>query len=381
MNKPYFYIIEHIPSRKYYAGVRFAKNCNKDELLKEDGYCTSSNLVNQIIKEDGLESFKIRKIKEFDNKFDAMEYEAKFLHKVNAMHNARFLNLNNTASFNYNTKKLCEHYNVEYVSQIPYIKEKIKRTNLQRYGVEYYSQTSEYLEKRKETNLQRYGVEHNFQSEQIIEKIKKTNFERYGVEYACQSDEIKNKIKETNLERYGVENPFQNKDIIEKIKEKVKETNLERYGVEFSLGSQIIQEKIKNTVKDRYGVENVFQTQEVIDKLQQTNLEKYGYKHACQNPEIKKKMIESQSAENNIHFNGYYITPHGKFCFMSEIKKLDKELLMSVNMKTWCKNSNKIISIFNYKSSEYLKKNFKQADIVGIKTFKDIGFDFEPVEK
>ena len=124
MNKPYFYIIEHIPSRKYYAGVRFAKNCNKDELLKEDGYCTSSNLVNQIIKEDGLESFKIRKIKEFDNKFDAMEYEAKFLHKVNAMHNARFLNLNNTASFNYNTKKLCEHYNVEYVSQIPYIKEK-----------------------------------------------------------------------------------------------------------------------------------------------------------------------------------------------------------------------------------------------------------------
>jgi uncharacterized membrane protein len=381
MSKPYFYIIEHIPSSKYYAGVRFAKNCSKDELLQEDGYQTSSKVVKDIINTEGLNSFKIRKIKEFDNKFDAMEYEAKFLHKVNAMYNDRFLNLNNTASFNYNTKKLCEYYNVEYVSQIPYIKEKVKETNLERYGVEYYTQTSEYLEKRKNTNLEKYGVEHNLQSEEIMKKVKETNLERYGVENAMHSNKIKNKIKRTNLERYGVENPFQNKDIIEKIKEKVKETNLERYGVEYSLSSKMVQEKIKNTVKDRYGVDNVFQTQEVKDKIYKTNLERYGYKYSSQNPEIKKKMIEKQFGKNNINFKGYYITPHGKFESVNHINMADKELLLTKNMIKWCRNPNKIISIISYKKSEYLKKNFKQADIVGIKTFKDIGFDFEAVEK
>ena len=239
MFNPYFYIIEHIPSGKYYAGVRFAKNCNKDELLQEDGYQTSSKVVKDIIDKEGLESFRIRKIKEFNNKFDAMEYETRFLQKVDAMNNDKFLNLNNTAAINYNTKKLCEYYNVEYVSQIPYIKEKVK----------------------------------------------------------------------------------------------------------------------------------------------ETNLERYGYKYSSQNPEIKKKMIEKQFGKNNINFKGYYITPDGKFESVSHINMADKKLLLTKNMIKWCKNPNRIISIISYKKSAYLKKNFKQEDIVGIKTFKDIGFDFEAVEK
>ena len=54
----------------------------KDELLQEDGYQTSSKVVKDIINTEGLNSFKIRKIKEFDNKFDAMEYEVKFLQNI-----------------------------------------------------------------------------------------------------------------------------------------------------------------------------------------------------------------------------------------------------------------------------------------------------------
>ena len=84
MSKPYFYIIEHIKSGKYYAGVRFAKNCNKEELLQENGYYTSSKYVKELIESDGLESFKIRKIKEFDTAKEAMEYETRFLKKVKA---------------------------------------------------------------------------------------------------------------------------------------------------------------------------------------------------------------------------------------------------------------------------------------------------------
>lgn len=34
----YFYIIQHIESKIYYAGVRYAKKCNPNELLTIGGY-------------------------------------------------------------------------------------------------------------------------------------------------------------------------------------------------------------------------------------------------------------------------------------------------------------------------------------------------------
>ena len=60
---PHFYIIQHINSGKFYAGVRYGKNSNPDQLLKSNGYQTSSDVVKQIILEEGLESFIIRKIR------------------------------------------------------------------------------------------------------------------------------------------------------------------------------------------------------------------------------------------------------------------------------------------------------------------------------
>jgi len=52
------------------------------------------------------------------------------------------------------------------------------------------------------------------QSNFIKNKIKKTNLERYGVEHQMESDLIKNKIKKTNLERYGIQNVSQINSII-----------------------------------------------------------------------------------------------------------------------------------------------------------------------
>ena len=55
--RPYFYIIQHINSGKYYAGVRYGKNANPDQLLKSNGYQTSSYIVKQIILEEGEKIF------------------------------------------------------------------------------------------------------------------------------------------------------------------------------------------------------------------------------------------------------------------------------------------------------------------------------------
>ena len=66
----------------------------------------------------------------------------------------------------------------------------------------------EVKEKRRKTNMERYGVPNALQSKEIQEKVISTNLERFGVEYASQNSQIREKIRKTNLERYGVETPF-----------------------------------------------------------------------------------------------------------------------------------------------------------------------------
>lgn len=57
--KPYFYVIKHVPSGRLYAGIRSASGCHPDELLRPDGYTTSSKEVKNLIDSDGLESFRV----------------------------------------------------------------------------------------------------------------------------------------------------------------------------------------------------------------------------------------------------------------------------------------------------------------------------------
>jgi hypothetical protein len=101
---PYFYIIEDKRNGMYYAGCQYSKNSNPNMLLKEDGYKTTSKTVRKIIKEYGVEIFKIRKIKTFLLGKDAHEYETRFLKKIDARRNPKFYNgHNNDYKFNDNT--------------------------------------------------------------------------------------------------------------------------------------------------------------------------------------------------------------------------------------------------------------------------------------
>lgn len=80
----------------YYAGIRYSKDSKgPEELLQENGYLTSSKTIKNIIKEDGLENFIIRKIKLFDSAKDVLEYESKFLQRVDAKNNKNFYNKHN----------------------------------------------------------------------------------------------------------------------------------------------------------------------------------------------------------------------------------------------------------------------------------------------
>lgn len=95
VSKPYFYIIQHIPTGKYYAGCKINAKADSSNLMTHSGYKTTSKVIKNLIKSDGLDSFQINRIKHFSTSEQTLLYETRFLTKVNAAENPRFFNLHN----------------------------------------------------------------------------------------------------------------------------------------------------------------------------------------------------------------------------------------------------------------------------------------------
>lgn len=92
----YFYIIRHKPSGKYYAGSRRNKHGYPGELLKEDGYKTSSNLVKEMIQRDGLDSFEVALIiPQSHLQIGVLDYETAFLRANDCKRNPLWINRSN----------------------------------------------------------------------------------------------------------------------------------------------------------------------------------------------------------------------------------------------------------------------------------------------
>lgn len=377
---PYFYIIQHKQTKIYYAGCRFAKNCNPSELLTEGGYLTSSHVVNELIREEGIDAFVIRRIKTFSSADEALDYETRFLQKVDACNNPQFYNRSNNAGFstlNQDARRsiMLERYGVENAMQIPGISQKasqsIKNNNMERYGVEYTCSLPHVQDKIKQTNLERYGVDNVFKSPEFQDKVKQTNLERYGVDNPFKSPEIQDKAKQTNLERYGFEYATQS----EEVKDKIRQTNLDRYGVEYTLQLKDVQEKARKTCNEKYNTDYYTQTSEFKRRYKETCLMKYGADHFFKSEEGRKVLSEGQKGTKHHRFRGWYITPKGRFASLSEIRDKAPELGTVVNK--WCNNSSKVISKRIYDYSSYLNTNY-DSSIIG-KTFKELGFSFEEV--
>lgn len=217
MNIEYFYIIRHIKSNRLYVGCQYSKKANPSLLLKAGGYHTSSILIKEMIKEEGLSSFMIEKIitdfNEEELRLYAKNnnlpehislshiYESRYLLENDCAKNPLYLNKSN------NTKNTV-HFGIEKIkndykektgfanpSQVPEIKEKKKQTILKNFGTEFFIQSETGKDKIKNTNLKKYGVTNVFQNEEIKSKIKKELKIKYGVEHNSQRPEIKEKIR------------------------------------------------------------------------------------------------------------------------------------------------------------------------------------------
>ena len=305
MKKPYFYIIQHVKSKLYYAGVRYSSKCDSSELLCKSGYTTSSKLVIAMIAKDGLEAFIVLRIKHFDSAHDAILYERRFLKKVNAHLNTAFLNASNNEG------------------GIAFSQESLKNIMLHKYGVEFYSQTQEFKDKFKKTCLDNYGTTHPLQNKSVIEKIKKTCLEKYGTEHATQSDIVKNKTKSTCYKKYGT-TWFDSKEF----KDKRAATMIKRYGVTSSTATH-------------------------------------------------KEAMKATSGENHHRFSGYYVTPTGKFA-SAYLAAAGTPETTRKNIARFCMNPDVKISKGQYVKVAYLQNNY-DLSIIG-KTFRELGFWFEPLE-
>jgi hypothetical protein len=237
---PYFYIIQDTRNGMYYAGSRWKQGCNPNELLKPDGYTTSSNRVNKIIYEHGPDIFIVRKIKLFSTNTEAEMYERRFLSKVDAANNELFLN-------GHNGNNLMTYGTEKYYSYM-----------LDTYGVKHASQSAELVARRSQSNLLKYGCKNVYAADEIKDVIKQTNIERYGVEHPSYSKELLKKKARNNYEKYGVESTLDLPGVRERAiencwtdttREKRRNTNLEKYGHELASSSDILIEKMLNTRK------------------------------------------------------------------------------------------------------------------------------------
>jgi hypothetical protein len=80
MTIPYFYIIQHKKTKIKYAGCKYSKGSDPKTFMQMYGYTTSSNIINNIIKTEGLYGFDILTMKtEKDCGMRVYDYETRWL--------------------------------------------------------------------------------------------------------------------------------------------------------------------------------------------------------------------------------------------------------------------------------------------------------------
>jgi len=179
--QPYTYHLYHKPTGKHYYGVRTAKDCHPDELWVT--YFSSSKIVNFMIEEYGIDSFdyKIRKI--FETAEEALEWEMKFLFRIDAATKDNWLNRHNGG------KNFCTAGTTPWNKGVSHSEEARKKIS----------------EKRKEYVGEKhpmYGRTHSEESKQKMSINRKKKFGKDNHFYGKRhTDELKKYISELNKGR------------------------------------------------------------------------------------------------------------------------------------------------------------------------------------
>lgn len=89
---PYTYYLKHKETGMQYYGVKYSKASHPDKFWKPNGYFTSSKVIKKIVEEQGPDAFIAQVRKTFQTKEEAVDYEQRFLKKVNAPFSPNWFN-------------------------------------------------------------------------------------------------------------------------------------------------------------------------------------------------------------------------------------------------------------------------------------------------
>lgn len=184
---------------------------------------------------------------------------------------------------------------------------KAKKTSLERYGVDNPSKAKEIKERIKDAfrrldpkgeatnamHLAKYRKRHReamgtIDREASVAKMRETYLQNWDAVHWLRSEEGKRHFDRLMKARFGGESNAMNVPEIRERHLKIMERN-------FSDPEWVKawKSKVLEGARREYGVDNVFQHSEIIAKIQQTMLDRYGYKHALQVPEFRIKQLKN----------------------------------------------------------------------------------------
>lgn len=140
-----------------------------------------------------------------------------------------------------------EKYGVKNIFQD---KSRIKKAVKKKYGKDNYFQTEEFKEKSKSTCLERYNVEYTSQIPSMRQKTIKTNLERYGYPCSAKNKKVKEKAKQTCIERYGVDSPMKLSEVIRHIEDTKKKNGTFNTSKEEDYIYNLLKNKYKTVLRN-----------------------------------------------------------------------------------------------------------------------------------
>lgn len=165
-----------------------------------------------------------------------------------------------------------------------------------KYGVDNISQCSEYKAKISE------GLKRT--ASKVCQSRQQTMISRYGKPFAMQVSEFKHKAEATNIERYGFDNPSKNSEIKDKISAILSDDYHHSLRIEKSL--------------QNFGTMYPSQSEEIQQKMERTCMNRYGFRYASQNPDIKKQIASS--------YRAYFIKHYG-VCHPSQVPAIHAKMV------------------------------------------------------
>jgi len=185
---PFTYLVKHIPTNKYYYGVKFKKGCHPNDLWTK--YFTSSKKVKGLIRKYGKKSFQFEIRKTFKTQKQAREWEHKVLRRLKVIYRDDFLNLSDSLHIDPKiiSKSKMGNKNPMYGKKMSKKhKQKIKNTLIERYkklphhskGRKHTPEFLKFLSRiNKGKNNRMYGVKMSKESRKKMSIAKYKHWER-----------------------------------------------------------------------------------------------------------------------------------------------------------------------------------------------------------